>query len=303
MMLQKHILPIIVPDYLLLFESQAMIMFRILKSFIIVLISAAFAGTCINSFAFADTPFIILQSTTSTQNSGLYDYILPQFTKLSGIEVRVVAVGTGQALRNAQNCDGDLLLVHSKPDEERFVNSGYGATRRNVMYNDFIVVGPHHDPANISTVDTVAEALQLIYAKKSKFATRGDDSGTHKAELRLWQSAGLSPNALYDKWYLETGLGMGATLNFAVQADSYAISDRGTWIAFANKANHKTLFESDPPLFNQYGVVTINAERCPYVKQDLAERFASWLVSPAGQKHIGAYRRHGIQLFFPNASR
>ncbi|WP_348721362.1 substrate-binding domain-containing protein [uncultured Candidatus Puniceispirillum sp.] len=301
MMLQNHILPIIALDYLLPFESQAMRMFQNVNHLIIVIMVMASAH--ISRTAFADMPFMILQSTTSTQNSGLYDHLLPRFTEQSGIEVRVVAVGTGQALRNARNCDGDLLLVHSKPDEEDFVNAGYGAKRRNVMYNDFVVVGPNHDPAGINKADTVAEALQMIYAQQSKFATRGDDSGTHKAELRLWQSAGLSPDALHDQWYLDTGLGMGATLNFAVQANSYAISDRGTWIAFANKANHKILFESDPPLFNQYGVVTINAERCPHVKQVLAENFASWLVSPTGQKHIGAYRRNGVQLFFPNADR
>jgi tungstate transport system substrate-binding protein len=300
-MLQKHILPIIAPDHPLLFESQAMRIFHKIKRLIITIMIMACAQ--VGHSALADMPFIILQSTTSTQNSGLYDYLLPHFTSDSGIEVRVVAVGTGQALRNARNCDGDLLLVHSKPDEQDFVNAGYGATRRNVMYNDFVVVGPHDDPAGISKADTVARALQMIFAKQSKFATRGDDSGTHKAELRLWQSAGLNPDALHDQWYLDTGLGMGATLNFAVQADSYAISDRGTWIAFANKVNHKILFESDPPLFNQYGVVTINADRCPHVKQDLAETFASWIVSPAGQKHIGAYRRNGVQLFFPNADR
>ena len=281
------------------FESQTMRLLHKFKRFISAIMTMIYISA--SGSAFADIPFFILQSTTSTQNSGLYDYLLPHFTKHSGIEVRVVAVGTGQALRNARNCDGDLLLVHSRPDEEHFVYAGYGAVRRNVMYNDFVVIGPQHDPAGINQAHTVAEALRMIYAKQSKFATRGDDSGTHKAELRLWQSAGLDPNALDDKWYLDTGLGMGATLNFAVQADSYAISDRGTWIAFANKANHKILFESDPPLFNQYGVVTINAERCPHVKQDLAESFASWLVSPIGQKHIGAYRRHGIQLFFPNA--
>lgn len=269
----------------------------------LIIFAMLMASASINSSAFADMPFIILQSTTSTQNSGLYDHLLPHFTKQSGFEVRVVAVGTGQALRNAQNCDGDLLLVHSKPDEEKFVNDGFGTTRRNVMYNDFVVVGPRHDPADIAKADTVAEAMQMIYTNQSKFATRGDDSGTHKAELRLWEIAGLSPDARHDQWYLDTGLGMGATLNFAVQADSYAISDRGTWIAFANKANHKILFESDPPLFNQYGVVTINTKRCPHVKQTLAEDFASWLVSEAGQKHIGSYRRHGTQLFFPNASR
>ena len=287
-------------DHQLLCESQAMRICRQLKRFIIVIMVIASAS--ISSHAFAETPFIILQSTTSTQNSGLYDHLLPHFKKQSGIDVRVVAVGTGQALRNARNCDGDLLLVHSRPDEENFVQAGYGATRRNVMYNDFVVVGPKHDPAGVRQADTVAEALQMIYAQQSKFATRGDDSGTHKAELRLWKSAGLSPDARRDHWYLDTGLGMGATLNFAVQADSYAISDRGTWVAFGNKENHKILFESDPPLFNQYGVVTINAKRCPYVKQALAETFASWLVSSDGQKHIGTYRRHKTQLFFPNAS-
>lgn len=298
-MLQKHILPIIGHDHLLLFESQAMRIFHKIKRLIITIMITAYAQ--VGGSALADMPFIILQSTTSTQNSGLYDYLLPYFTSDNGIEVRVVAVGTGQALRNARNCDGDLLLVHSKPDEEDFVNAGYGATRRNVMYNDFVVVGPHDDPAGISKADTVARALQMIFAKQSRFATRGDDSGTHKAELRLWQSAGLNPDALRDQWYLDTGLGMGATLNFAVQADSYAISDRGTWIAFANKVNHKILFESDPPLFNQYGVVPVSKAHCPNVKQEFAEEFTDWLVSPEGQKSIASFRRNDTQLFFPNA--
>ena len=197
--------------------------------------------------AIADNPFIILQSTTSTQNSGLYDYLLPHFTAKSGIEVRVVAVGTGQALRNAEKCDGDILITHSKTDEIKFVKNGFGTERLNLMYNDFVVLGPANDPANIASAKTVYDALQQILASQSKFASRGDNSGTHKAEKRLWKAANLTIDSAANNWYLETGLGMGATLNFAVQTDAYTLSDRATWLSFANRAGHKILFQGQPP--------------------------------------------------------
>ena len=249
----------------------------------------------------ADNPFIILQSTTSTQNSGLYDYLLPHFTAKSGIEVRVVAVGTGQALRNAEKCDGDILITHSKVDEVKFVESGFGTKRSNLMYNDFVVLGPANDPANIASAKTVYDALQLIVASQSRFASRGDNSGTHKAEKRLWKAANLIIDSAANRWYLETGLGMGATLNFAVQTNAYTLSDRATWLSFANRASHKILFQGQPPLFNQYGVVPVSNSNCPNVKHEFAQQFTDWLVSADGQNIIASFTLNGVQLFFPNA--
>ena len=251
--------------------------------------------------AAAKNPFIILQSTTSTQNSGLYEHILPQFTAHTGIDVRVVAVGTGQALRNAEKCDGDVLIVHSTADEIAFVERGFGTKRRDLMYNDFVMLGPASDPAAIKSATTVSAALQKIVSSRSRFASRGDNSGTHKAEQRLWIAASLVPDSASNQWYLETGLGMGATLNFAVQADAYTLSDRATWLAFANRGDHQILFQGYPPLFNQYGVVPVSKAHCPNVKQDIAEQFTNWLVSSEGQKLIASFRHSGTQLFFPNA--
>jgi len=249
----------------------------------------------------ADNPFIILQSTTSTQNSGLYDYLLPHFTAKSGIEVRVVAVGTGQALRNAEKCDGDILVTHSKVDEVKFVENGFGSRRSNLMYNDFVILGPANDPANVALATTVYDALQRISASQSPFASRGDNSGTHKAEKRLWNAAELMTDSVVNNWYLETGLGMGATLNFAVQTNAYTLSDRATWLSFANRAGHKILFQGQPPLFNQYGVVPVSKSHCPNVKYEFAKQFTDWLVSADGQNIIASYTRNGAQLFFPNA--
>ena len=251
--------------------------------------------------AAAKNPFIILQSTTSTQNSGLYEHILPQFTAHTGIDVRVVAVGTGQALRNAEKCDGDVLIVHSTADEIAFVEKGFGTKRLDLMYNDFVMLGPASDPAEIKSATTVSAALQKIVSSRSRFASRGDNSGTHKAEQRLWIAASLVPDSASNQWYLETGLGMGATLNFAVQADAYTLSDRATWLSFANRGDHQILFQGYPPLFNQYGVVPVSQTHCPNIKQDFAEEFTNWLVSPEGQKSIASFRRSGTQLFFPNA--
>ena len=263
-----------------------------------VIVAAIFAERPAN----ADNPFIILQSTTSTQNSGLYDYLLPHFTAKSGIEVRVVAVGTGQALRNAEKCDGDILITHSKVDDVKFVESGFGTKRSNLMYNDFVVLGPANDPANIASAKTVYDALQRIVASQSKFASRGDNSGTHKAEKRLWKAANLIIDSAANSWYLETGLGMGATLNFAVQTNAYTLSDRATWLSFANRASHKILFQGQPPLFNQYGVVPVNNSNCPNVKHEFAQQFTDWLVSADGQNIIASFTLNGVQLFFPNAN-
>jgi tungstate transport system substrate-binding protein len=249
----------------------------------------------------ADDNFIIVQSTTSTQNSGLFDHLLPLFTDKTGIEVRVVAVGTGQALKNAENGDGDVVLVHSQPDEEKFVADGWGVKRYPVMYNDFIIVGPGADPAKITGLNQAPEALKKIAEAKAPFASRADDSGTHKAELKLWEQAGIDPKASSGSWYLETGSGMGATLNTAVGKQAYALTDRGTWLAFANKGDFKVLVEGDDKLFNQYGVILVNPTKHPNVKAKEGQAFIDWLVSPEGQAAIASYTIDGQQLFFPNA--
>lgn len=249
----------------------------------------------------AEEKFIIVQSTTSTQNSGLFEHILPLFTKKTGIEVRVVAVGTGQALKNAENGDGDVVLVHSSPDEEKFVAEGWGVKRYPVMYNDFIIVGPADDPAKIAGLKQAPEALKKIAEAEAPFASRADDSGTHKAELKLWEQAGVDPKTSSGSWYLETGSGMGATLNTAVGKQAYALTDRGTWLAFANKDDFKVLVEGDDKLFNQYGVILVNPAKHPNVKAKQGQAFIDWLVSPEGQAAIASYTIDGQQLFFPNA--
>ena len=249
----------------------------------------------------ADDKFIIVQSTTSTLNSGLLDAILPQFTDKTGIEVRVVAVGTGQAIKNARNGDGDVLLVHAKPAEEKFVADGYGVARHDLMYNDFVIVGPEDDPAGIAGMREILPALERIAQSAAPFASRGDDSGTHKKELRLWEAAGVDPAAASGTWYRETGSGMGATLNTAVGMNAYTMSDRATWIAFQNKGDFAIAVEGDPALFNQYGVILVNPEKHANVKAEWGQAFVDWLVSGEGQKAIAAFEVDGQQLFFPNA--
>jgi tungstate transport system substrate-binding protein len=244
---------------------------------------------------------IIVQSTTSTQNAGFYRHVTPAFTADTGITVKVVAVGTGQALKNASRCDGDLLIVHSRAAEDAFIEAGYGAARYDLMYNDFVIVGPQDDPADLRNAGDVQDALRRIVRRRSNFASRGDDSGTHKKELSLWRMLDLGPEAFPGGHYRETGSGMGATLNFAVQSDSYALTDRATWLAFANKFRHRILFEGDPNLFNQYGIVTLDAQHCPTANHAAAARFTEWLLAPAGQELIGTLRRRGEQLFVPNA--
>ncbi|WP_422367256.1 substrate-binding domain-containing protein [Pelagibius sp.] len=251
--------------------------------------------------ALAAEDFIIVQSTTSTQNSGLYDHLLPQFQEKSGIEVRVVAVGTGQAIKNAQNCDGDVLLVHAKPAEQKFVSEGYGVSRADVMYNDFVIVGPADDPAGVVGGKDVTAALAKIKESAAAFASRGDDSGTHKKELALWKAAGVDPSGDSGGWYRETGSGMGATLNTAVGMGAYAMTDRATWIAFGNKGDYKIAVEGDERMFNQYGVILVNPDKCENVKADLGQQFIDWILSDEGQSAIADYTRDGQQLFFPNA--
>ncbi|MFZ1814293.1 MAG: substrate-binding domain-containing protein [Rhizobiaceae bacterium] len=249
----------------------------------------------------AQERFLTVQSTTSTQNSGLYDYLLPIYERKAGIDVRVVAVGTGQAIKNAQNCDGDVLLVHAKAAEEKFVAEGYGTKRDDLMYNDFVVVGPQSDPAGISGSGDVEGALARIAETKSAFVSRGDDSGTHKAELKLWQSAGVDPSGASGEWYRESGSGMGATLNIAAGMEAYALTDRASWISFQNKAALQIAVEGDRELFNQYGVTLVNPLKCPSVRKDDGQAFIDWLVSDEGQAAIAGFKVNGEQLFFPNA--
>ncbi|MEO0957703.1 MAG: substrate-binding domain-containing protein [Pseudomonadota bacterium] len=245
---------------------------------------------------------IIVQSTTSTSNSGLYDHLLPQFEQETGIRVNVVAVGTGQAIRSARNCDGDLLIVHATEAEEAFVAAGYGAKRYDLMYNDFVIVGPEADPAGIRGEPDVPAALAKIGETEAPFASRGDDSGTHMRERALWRAAGLVPDAASGTWYRETGSGMGATLNLASGMGAYTMTDRATWISFGNKGDLTVLVEGDPALFNQYGVVPVSADRCPSVRAAEAQIFTDWLLSAEGQAAIAAFRVDNQQLFFPNAS-
>jgi len=252
--------------------------------------------------AAAEDKFIIVQSTTSTQNSGLFEHILPIFTKKTGIDVRVVAVGTGQALKNAENGDGDVVFVHSKPDEGKFVADGWGVKRYDVMYNDFIIVGPAADPAKVAGVKDAAQAFKKIAEAKAPFASRADDSGTNKAELKLWHDAGIDAKASSGSWYLETGSGMGATLNTAVGKQAYTLTDRGTWLSFANKDDFKVLVEGDPGLFNQYGVILVNPAKHPNVKAKEGQAFIDWLIGSEGQAAIASYKIDGEQLFFPNAA-
>ncbi len=249
----------------------------------------------------AEARFITLASTTSTENSGLFAHILPRFTEASGIEVRVVAVGTGQAITLAENGDADVLLVHHTPSEETFVAEGYGVARFDVMYNDFVLVGPASDPADIKGIATASAALAKIAAAEVPFASRGDDSGTHKKELGLWRAAGVDPAVASGTWYRETGAGMGATHNTASGMDAYALSDRATWLKFANKRSLEILVEGDPELFNQYGVILVSPQRHPHVKAGEGEAFIKWLTTPAGQAAIAAYRIDGAPAFFPNA--
>ena len=244
---------------------------------------------------------ILVQSTTSTANSGLYDYLLPIIETDTGVKANIVAVGTGQAIRNAQNCDADVLLVHAKPSEEKFVTEGYGVERDDLMYNDFIIVGPASDPAGIAGMSDVEAALKAIAGKKAIFASRGDDSGTHKKERALWKAAGIDPVSSSGDWYRETGSGMGATLNAGVGMGAYVMTDRATWISFKNKGDFKIAVEGDHDLFNQYGVILVNSQKCPSVKVDAGQKFIDWLVSDKGQKTIAAFKVDDQQLFFPNA--
>jgi len=248
--------------------------------------------------ASAQERFITLASTTSTEQSGLFGHILPLFKTASGIEVRVVAVGTGQALAMAARGDADALLVHDRAGEDKFMAEGNGQDRRDVMYNDFVIIGPTSDPARIAGGKDAAAALEKIAVAKAPFASRGDDSGTHRSELRLWQAAGVAPKG--NAWYRELGSGMGPTLNTAAGLDAYVLADRATWASFKNRQNLEILVESDPRLFNPYGSILVNPARHPHVKAAEAKAWHEWLTGAEGRAAIASFRIGGEQLFFPS---
>jgi tungstate transport system substrate-binding protein len=268
------------------------------RCFIAVLLGAA---ALVQVPAFAQDKFIVVASTTSTENSGLFKYILPIFEKKTGIQVRVVALGTGQALDLARRGDADVLFVHNKAAELKFEKAGYGVNRRDVMYNDFVLVGPKSDPAKVGGGKDILVAFQKVAESKAPFASRGDKSGTNAAELRYWKAAGIDPTTGRKSWYRETGSGMGATLNTAAGMDAYSLTDRGTWLSFKNRGDLEILVQGDPRLFNQYGIMLVNPGKYPQVKKDLGQTFIDWVLSPEGQEAIASYKIGGQQLFFPNA--
>ena len=271
--------------------------FRLIKT-------ALFALACFMQSSLAAEPHILLQSTTSTLNSGLYDHMLPAFTATTGIQVRVVAVGSGQALRNAANCDGDAVLAHAPQDEIAFMKQGFGLARLPVMENRFVLLGPGDDPAGIKAASTISEALQLIAGRQARFLSRGDDSGTHQRERALWAEAGIDISPPEGRWYLEAGQGMGASINLAVQLNAYLFSDISTWLAFGNKADHQVLYSSDEDrLTNRYSVITLHPAQCPSVNHDEARQFAGWLTSDPGQKQIASFQLDGQQMFTPTAGK
>lgn len=271
---------------------------RLLPRLLVALIAVASIATS----ATAQDKSIVVASTTSTQDSGLFSHILPLFKSKTGIDVKVIAQGTGQALDTARRGDADVVFVHAKPQEEKFVAEGFGVKRYEVMYNDFILVGPQSDPARIKGGKDIVAALKAISAAGSPFVSRGDKSGTHAAELALWKAAGLDPSITKPAWYREIGQGMGAALNTSSAMAAYVLADRGTWISFKNKADLEIAVEGDRALFNQYGVILVNPAKFPHVKKDLGQAFVDWLISADGQTAIRDYKIEGQQLFFPNAA-
>ncbi len=262
---------------------------------------AASALACVFAApAFAQEKFIVVASTTSTEDSGLFKYLLPIFKAKTGIDVRVVAQGTGQALATAKKGDADVVFVHDRVAEAKFVEEGFGIDRREVMYNDFVVVGPKADPAKIAGSKDVIDALKKIAATQSPFTSRGDKSGTNAAELRYWKAAEIDPQIGKGSWYRETGSGMGPTLNTASAMGAYSFTDRGTWLSFKNRGDLVIVVEGDAKLFNQYGVMLVNPAKHPHVKKELGMEFVNWVTSPEGQAAIAGYKIEGQQLFFPN---
>jgi tungstate transport system substrate-binding protein len=252
--------------------------------------------------AFAQDKSIVVASTTSTQDSGLFGHILPKFKAKTGIDVKVVAQGTGQALDTGRRGDADVVFVHAKPQEEKFLAEGFGVKRFPVMYNDFVLIGPKSDPAGIKGKKDVAEAFRTIKAKAAPFISRGDRSGTHAAEVELWKVAGIDIAKDKGPWYREIGQGMGAALNTASASNAYVLADRGTWLSFKNRGDLDILVAGDQRMFNQYGVMLVNPAKHPHVKKELGQAFVDWLVSPEGQAAIADYKINGQQLFFPNAN-
>ena len=251
--------------------------------------------------AVAQDKFITVASTTSTEQSGLFGYLLPIYVRKTGVQVRVVALGTGQALDVGRRGDADVLFVHDKPAEEKFVSEGYGVERKEVMYNDFVLIGPKSDPAKVAGGKEIVAAFSKIQAAQAPFVSRGDNSGTHAAELRLWNDAGIDLASARGPWYRETGSGMGPALNTASSMNAYIFADRGTWLNFKNRGELAIVVEGDNRLFNQYGVILVNPARHPHVKKELGQAFIEWMLSDEGQKAIADYKIGGEQLFFPNA--
>lgn len=266
-------------------------------------LALAMLGVLQGPVAWAQQKFITVASTTSTEQSGLFKHLLPVFEKKTGIQVRVVAQGTGQALDMGRRGDADVVFVHDKVAEEKFIAEGFGVQRFEVMYNDFVLVGPKSDPAKIAGGRNIIEAYKRIAAAAAPFASRGDKSGTHAAELRLWKMAGIDPQTGKGGWYRETGSGMGPTLNTASAMNAYAFTDRGTWLSFRNRGDLVVVVEGDQQLFNQYGVMLVNPAKHPHVKKDLGQAFVDWVISAEGQKVIADYKIGTDQLFFPNAKR
>jgi tungstate transport system substrate-binding protein len=252
--------------------------------------------------ALAQEKSIVVASTTSTQDSGLFGYLLPIFKDKTGIAVKVIAQGTGQALDTARRGDADVVFVHAKPAEDKFVAEGYGVKRFDVMYNDFVLIGPKSDPAGVVGTKDILAALKTVKAKQAPFVSRGDRSGTHQAELALWKDAGVDIAADKGPWYRDIGQGMGAALNTASAMNAYVLSDRGTWISFKNRGDLVIAVEGDKHLFNQYGVILVNPDKFPHVKKELGQTFIDWILSSEGQKIIADYKIDGQQLFFPNAT-
>jgi tungstate transport system substrate-binding protein len=269
------------------------------RSLLNVLAIAALA--VLDPHASAQDKFIVVASTTSTEQSGLFGHLLPAFEKDTGIKVRVVAVGTGQALDIGRRGDADVVFVHDRAAEDKFMAEGHGVKRFPVMYNDFVLIGPKSDPANVAGGKDILEALRKIDSAKAPFVSRGDRSGTHAAELRYWKDAGVDLEKAKGPWYRDTGSGMGPALNTAASMNAYILADRGTWLSFKNRGELAIEVEGDKRLFNQYGVMLVNPDKHPNVKKDLGQVFVDWLVSPRGQAVIGAYRIDGELLFFPNA--
>jgi tungstate transport system substrate-binding protein len=249
----------------------------------------------------AQPRFITVASTTSTEQSGLFKHLLPVFEKKTGIQVRVVALGTGQALDMGRRGDADVVFVHARPLEEKFLAEGFGVKRQDVMYNDFVVIGPKSDPATVAGGKDALEAFRKIRMAQAAFVSRGDRSGTHFAELEIWKAAGIDIAKDKGAWYRDTGQGMGPALNTAAGMNAYILADRGTWLSFKNRGELKILVEGDKRLFNQYGIMLVNPAKHPSVKKDLGQAFIDWVVSPEGQNTIASYKINGEQLFFPNA--